>query len=329
MSAPASPPERPAWAEKVERGSLSALALLLRLVQRLGRRRVGWLRRPVAAYFLLTDGRARRASRRYFERLHASPGGPEALGHAPGLRDQYRHLYEFTTSILDRVCVWAGIDDDFVFDHQGAGHFEHLPDAEGDRANRLGKGGAIILGAHIGSFDMMRSLCNEAEVPVAAVMYGGNAAQINRFFETLDPEFDLHLIHVAPGSRGAALEIRGAIEKGHFVAILADRVGPDGSGGHPVEFLGATAQLPRGPFELATLIGCPVMLATASRIGDAHYRVESEPLYAGGRVPRSEREKRVSELVERYAGYLERNCVASPHQWFNFFEFWDDDATRS
>ena len=77
---------------------------------------------------------------------------------------------------------------------------------------------------------------------------------------------------------------------------------------------------------VATLIGCPVMLATARRLGDARYRVESEPLYAGGRVPRGERDKRVTELVERYAGYLERCCLRAPYQWFNFFEYWEDDA---
>ena len=328
MSAPASPSERPAWAEKVERGSLSALSLLLRLLRGLGRRRIRWICHPVAAYFLLTDRRARDASRRYLERLHAAPGGREALGHGPGFRDLHRHLLEFTTSIFDRICVWAGLDEDFVFDHEGEAHFAHLPDAEGERANPLGKTGAIILGAHFGTFDMMRSICNDADVPVSAVMYGGNAELINRFFETLDPEFDLHLIHVAPGTRGAALEIRGAIEKGHFVAILADRVGPDGSGGHPVEFLGSTALFPRGPFELATLIGCPVMLASARRVGDPRYRVESEPLYAGGRVPRGERDARVGELVERYARYLERSCLESPYQWFNFFEFWIEDQAH-
>jgi predicted LPLAT superfamily acyltransferase len=329
MSAPATPSTpRPAWAEKVERGSMAALRLMRGLVRRLGRRRLRWILHPIAAYYLLTDGRARRASRRYLERLYRSPGGREVLGHPPGLRDAYRHLYEFATSIFDRMCVWGGIDDDFVFEHEGAEHFAHLPDAEGAGANSLGKRGAIILGAHLGTFDMMRSICNDADVPLAAVMYGGNAEQINSFFETLAPDFDLHLIHVAPGGRGAALEIRGAVERGAFVAILADRVGPAGSGGHAVELLGATARLPRGPFELAALIGCPVMLATARRVGDARYRVESEPLYSGGRVPRRERDKVVEELIERYAGYLERGCLRAPYQWFNFFEFWEEDAER-
>jgi predicted LPLAT superfamily acyltransferase len=320
MSAPASLPERPAWAEKVERGSLAALGFALRLVRWLGRRRMRWILHPIAVYYLLTDRRARIASREYFERLVSLPEGRAALGHAPGFRDGYRQLYEFATSIFDRMCVWGRLDSDYVFEHEGAGHFAHLPEG----TNALGKSGAIIVGAHLGSFDMMRSICNDADVPVCAVMYGGNAAQINAFFETLDPDFDLRLIHVTPGGPGAALEIRAEIEKGSFVAILADRVGVDGGAAHTVPFLGAPARFPEGPFQLAALIGCPVMLATARRVGDAHYRVESEPLYPGGRVPRRERDKVVREMIEGYARYLERTCLRAPHQWFNFFEFWDD-----
>ena len=30
----------------------------------------------------------------------------------------------------------------------------------------------------------------------------------------------------------------------------------------------------------------------------------------------------VREIVERYAAYLERACLRTPYQWFNFFDFW-------
>lgn len=325
-SAPSADP-RPVWAQKVERGSVGALAVLIRLLRTLGRRRVRWLVSPVALYFLITDRNARVASRQYLARLSAF--APGAVSHRGTLRASYRHFCEFSTSILDRVCVWAGLDEDFVFDHDGAGHFAHLPDAEGDRANALGKTGALIFGAHLGTFDMMRALCLEADVSVNVVIYGGNAEQINGFFRMLDPDFSLQLIHVTPESRGAALEIRAAIERGEFVAVLADRLPIAGSSHHSASFLGEAARFPEGPFQLASVIGCPVMLATARRVGEAQYKVESESLYAGGRVPRRDRDAVVRELIERYADWLERACVASPYQWFNFFEFWEHAERRS
>ena len=314
--------ERPRWAEKAERGSGFALRLVLRIVRALGPRMSRLVVHPVAAYFLLTARESCRASRAYFERLAPLPEGRSALGHAPGWRDTYRHLLEFSTSVFDRLCVWAGQDDGFELRHRAEDHFAHLPDAEGDRANALGKCGALIASAHLGTFDMMRKVCMEAQVPVRVVMYGANAETINSFFAGLNPGVDLDLIHLRPGGIGVTLEIRAAVRRGSFVVIMGDRIALDGGGVCRVPFLGAPARFPTGPFELALLIGCPLMVATAVRVGPATYQVESEPLYAGGRVPRAEREKVVQEMEERYAAYLERLCLRAPYQWFNFFDFW-------
>ncbi|MGH0033321.1 MAG: hypothetical protein ACQGVC_26325 [Myxococcota bacterium] len=306
---------RPRWAAKAERGSGAALALLIRIVRSLGPRWSRALVHPVGAYFLLTDREARAASFDYLRRV--LPGG------AAGWRDGYRHLVEFSTSIFDRMCVWAGQDDDITLLHDGAGHFAHLPDAEGARANRLGKSGALIVGAHLGTFDMMRSICLEAEVPVRVVMYGDNAETINRFFAGLNPGFQLDLIHIKPGAHNATLEIRQAVERGDFVVIMGDRVPLAGEGAETVRFLGGEARFPKGPFTLAALIGCPLMMALAVRVGTATYRVESRPLYAGGRVPRAGRDAVVRDMTLAYASTLEDACRRHPYQWFNFFDFWE------
>lgn len=318
------PATRPRWAAKAERGSGLALALLLRLVRGLGPRASRLVVHPVAAYFLLTDREARRASRAYFRRVAALPGGREALGHAPGWRDSYLQLLEFCTSVYDRVCVWAGQDDHLTLAHRGALHFEHLPDASGERGNRLGKSGAIIVGAHLGTFDMMRAICLDADVPVRPVVYGDNAETINRFFSGLNPDFQLDLIHIRPGAVNATFEIRRAVERGDFVVIMGDRVPVAGEAYRSVPFLGGRARFPEGPFALAALIGCPLMFAAALRVGPFDYRVESLPIHPGGRVPRAEREKVVDEMIRRYAAALEAVCLRAPYQWFNFFEFWEE-----
>lgn len=320
------PADRPAWAAKAERGTHAALGFMIRSLRAVGRRRMRWILHPIAAYFTITDRRARRASQAYLARVAAFPAGREALGSKRGWLATYHHLYEFSMSIFDRTCVFAGIDSEFVFEHEGAAHFDDLPDAEGERANALGKSGAIILGAHLGTFEMMRSQSLDAAVPVTVVVYGANSETIQAFFRSLDTDFDVNMIHVVPGSSSAALQIRAAVERGDWVAILADRAGLDGGGSHATSLLGSQVRLPLGPFQIATMIGCPILLATASRVGDARYRVESELLYAGAQVPRRERGKVVAELVERYAEYLERTCLRIPYQWFNFYEYWDEDA---
>lgn len=317
---------RPAWAAKAERGTGSALRAMLLLTRAVGRRVSSLLLHPIAAYFLLTDARARRASRQYFAHVAATPEGRRALGHAPGWRDSYRQLYEFSNSIYDRLCVWAGLDADYQMEHRGAGHFAHLPPGEPGRSNPLGKCGALIVGAHLGTFDVMRAICMDVQLPVLPVVYGANAETFNNFLKALNPKHDMGFIHVKPDGVGSTLEIRAAILRGDFVAIMGDREPVSGSGTHTVSFFGAPARFSEGPFALAALIGCPVLLATALRTGDARYEVHSEPLYPGGRVPRAERAKVVHEMIEAYARALERLCLRAPWQWFNFFEFWQGDG---
>jgi predicted LPLAT superfamily acyltransferase len=308
---------------KAERGSALALRMLIRVVRALGPRTSRLLVHPIAAYFLLADREARRASRAYFARIASLPEGRAALGHAPGLADTYRQLVEFSISIFDRMCVWAGETDGFELVHRGDGHFAHLPDVQGPGANALGKCGTLIASAHLGAFDMMRAVSLAEGVPVRAVMYSANAETINAFFSALNPGLGADLIHLRPGDVGASFEIRSAVAQGSFVVIMGDRVGIAGGATHTVRFLGASARFPEGPFALAALIGCPLMVATSVRVGPFRYRVDSEPIYEGGRVPRRERDKVVHEMIERYAAVLERACLRAPHQWFNFFDFWD------
>lgn len=321
-------PTRPAWAEQAERGSARALRLMVMLVRWMGRPVAHLLLRPIATYFLLTDARARRASRDYLARLYATEAGRAALGHPPGWRDSWRQLFEFSIGIFDRVCVFAGSDDDFTFEHAGVRHFAHLPEGRGANRNALGTCGALIVGAHVGSFDMMRAICQEADVPVSVVMYGDNAQTINTFLTALNPDLKLRMIHVRSEASVSSLEIRAAIERGEFVAIMGDRVPLTGRGTRTLRFLGAPARFSEGPFRLAALIGCPVIVACALRSGDAHYRVESAPLYSGGRVPRAQRDAVVGEMLEGFVRHVEQACVRAPYQWFNWFDFWADPETR-
>ena len=313
---------RPFWAVRAERGTAGALRLMLRLLGLFGRRGSALLLHPIAAYFWLTDGRARAASARYFAQLTSTERGRAALGHAPGRRDTYRHIYEFSVSIFDRLCVWADLGD-VEISHQGGAHFAHLPDAApGAGGNALGKCGAIIVGAHLGSFDMMRAASMSQAVRVHVAMYLDNARTVNGFFEGLNPELQLDLIPVRPGATGASLEIRAAVARGDFVAIMGDRAGLFGAAEYEASFLGAVAGFAGGPFEIAATIGCPVVMATTLRVGEGRYEVRSWPLYGGGRVARRDRAAAVQAMIDEYARILEATALEAPYQWFNFFDFW-------
>ena len=302
------------WATTAERGSAGALRAMAWLYRRFGRALGITLLSPIAAYFLLRDGKSRRASLQYLRRLYAWPQGRLAFEREPGLRESLCHIREFAINIFDRICVWTGETDRIQIRDEGSEHLFRLAQE---------RRGAILLGAHLGSFDMLRVLSDRQKFKVNVLMFSRHVAQVTSFFERLHPEGRLRVIQMDPGSIRSVFEVKACIDRGEFVGILGDRIGPGDYGRvATASFLGRPARFPLGPFLLAGLLGCPVLLSLCLRTGDARYETVVKPLTLGEVVPRAEREKRAQELLEAYARSLEEACSRAPYQWLNFYDFW-------
>jgi predicted LPLAT superfamily acyltransferase len=306
------------WDRIAEAGSPAVLRLLRFVLRRLGRRGLLALAWPASVFFALRRGGARRASQRYLERVAATPEGRAALGTAkPGLREVLRHFHEFSLVLCDRIVVWTGALDAMEFDHDGSERLFELA--------RTGEG-ALLLGAHVGSLDLMGLVARRYGLKVNVIAFHRNAERINAFLESLGAK-SVRLIELEPGSVQAAFEMRACIERGEFVVIMADRVPPGAPGrSEPVRFFGGDARFPIGPFLLAGVLGCPVYLAWCARTGDARYRTVLRPLAPAQRVRRPERAAWARELMGRYAERIEETCRHYPFQWFNFFDFWEEEA---
>jgi predicted LPLAT superfamily acyltransferase len=297
-----------------ERGSLAALRLMARLYRLFGRRISLALLYPIAAYFFLRE-RSRSVSRRYLARVWAHPEGRKHLARPPGFFAPFWHYHEFAVQIFDRMVLWGGGLAQLRMDHAGSEHLFAL-----QRARR----GALLLGAHLGSYDMPRQLAGSYGLVLNAVMFTAHAERINRFFEQLDPTSRVRVLSLQPGSLRTAFEVRACLDRGELVGILADRV-PVGSGETPVllPFLGREMAFPLSPFRLACMLGCPVLLSLCVRKGDAHYETVVRPIGGGAKVARSEREKAAVELARAYVQGLEEACLRHPYQWFNFYDAWE------
>lgn len=307
---------RGAWTGIAERGSSGGLRLIRAIYARFGRGPVMVLLTPIVAYFFVTGGAARRASMDYLRTLWATPRGRASLGERPTLRHSFRHLYEFAENIVDSMVVWSGDEERIRIDEHGSEHLLALV--------REGRGG-ILLSSHLGSSDMLRVLSKQTGIVLNVLSFTRHAARINAFFDQLQPGLRMRLIHFEPGSISVALEIKAAIERGEFVGILGDRVWE--SERHrsvSVPFLGRRTRFPLGPFLLQATLGCPMLLSTCVRTGHARYAASTECFAPAVKVPRGERTKYAEELVHRYAAVLERECLRTPYQWFNFFDFWRD-----
>ena len=276
---------------------------------------------PIVAYFFVTGGAARRASMDYLRTLWADPRGRATLGERPTWRHAFRHLYEFAENIVDSMIVWSGDGQRIQIDERGSEDLLALV--------REGRGG-ILLSAHLGSSDMLRVLSKQTGIVLNVLSFTRHAARINAFFDQLQPGLRMRLIHFEPGSISVALEIKAAIERGEFVGILGDRVWESERGRSvSVPFLGRRTRFPLGPFLLQATLGCPMLLSTCVRTGHGRYLASTENFAPAVVIPRCERVKYAEELAIRYAGALERQCLRTPYQWFNFFEFWRAAPVKS
>ena len=290
------------WATQRERGSVWLLRLMAMFSLTLGRRAGRAVLYVIAAYFFLFAPRARRASMAYLRRV---------LGRRPTVRDRFRQVMAFATTIHDRVYL---LNDRFeLFDIRVEG--EELM-RERTRSGR----GAFLVGAHLGSFEVTRALGRRhTDLRVAMVAYEANARKINAMMAAINPASAEGT--VALGSAEAMLRVRGLLDEGAFVGMLGDRT-PGDEPTQAVEFLGGVARFPLGPMRLAALLQRQVILMIGVYCGGNRYRVMFEEIADFSAVSRGERDWAIRAAVVRYAGRLESYCRQYPYNWSNFFDFW-------
>ena len=305
------------WAEQPERGGFVVVTAMLWLVLGLGARASRWLVLPISLWFLATSGVARAASRDYLNRV---------LNRPARLRDVLRHFHCFGSAILDRVFLLSGRAAGFRVTTEG---LELVADIMARHQ------GCVLLGAHLGSFEVLRSLTAQAPAPVWALMFRGNAGVLTQALERLNPSLRQNVIEI--GEITGMLRVSECIARGEIVGILADRTPAVGEPGHradnrriAVPFLGSKALFPAGPFVLAALLGAPVVLFHGVRTGPQRYIIRFEPFADRVVLRRTARAEDLRAVIGRYAAALERACRAHPFNWFNFFAFWEggDDAER-
>ncbi len=292
------------WQDIGEKGTVLGIRFFLVLLSVFGRSAARGFLAVVMLYYAAFHGRARRHSRVYLERV----------GEPTGFANVYRHFLRFGQCALDRVLLIRGSTKKFDIRSTGREHLIALQES---------KTGAILLGAHLGSFEAMRGHATTFDLPVHVVMQTSNARRINSVLEQINPQSKVRVIELGDGGIDFVFRIRKLIERGEYVAILGDRVG-NGAAAVETDFLGSVASFPTGPYLLAAALSCPVMLTVNLYRGGNRYDVYCEPFAQRIILPRKGREAAVAAYVKQYAQSLERYCRMAPYNWFNFFDFWKE-----
>jgi len=290
------------WRDAPERSHRAALRVMRAIALGLGRPVARLVLLGVAVYFFATSPAQRRASRAFLSR---------ALGRAPTIRERFRHFHVFAATVLDRVYLLNERFDLFEIEIHG------LPQvyAELDKG-----GGALLVGAHLGSFEALRALGRRVTgLRVAMVMYEENARMLNEALAALGPSARQDVI--ALGQFDSMLKVRDCLAAGGIAGVLGDRaLGDDETRALP--FLGAPASFPLGPMRMGRLLRCRMLFMAGLYLGGNRYALHFEPIADFSAMPPPSPE----QALESYVACLERHCRAAPFNWFNFYDFWADDV---
>jgi predicted LPLAT superfamily acyltransferase len=307
-AAGAAPAPEAGWASRPERSNMAALRCMSWISLRLGRAPGRLVLGLVSAYFLIFSPAARRASRDYLARIFGRP---------PRLVEQARHFFSFAATVHDRIYLLNDRLASFDIDVEGE---EVVREAvESGR-------GALLFGAHLGSFEVIRSIGRRHPgLRLALTMYEDNARRINQVLAAINPAAAPEIIPL--GRIDTMLRVRDALAAGSLVGLLADRTLGD-KPTQRVSLLGAPAALPVGPFRMAAMLRQPVIFMAGLYLGGNRYRIRFQRLADFRAVAPPGREAAIAEAIKRYAANLDACCRQAPYNWFNFFDFWLPEAER-
>jgi predicted LPLAT superfamily acyltransferase len=276
---------------------------------RLGRPVARCLLHGITAYYFLFAPAARRYMNDYLRRV---------FGRGPSPADRYRLLLSFASTIHDRIYLLRDQHNWFDITTEGENLVRELFE-RGD--------GAFLMGAHMGSFEITRTIGRrQPGLTVAMAMYEDNAHKIRSMLAAINPALAADVI--ALGTMDSMMQIQSRINAGCFVGILGDRT----FGAEPtieVEFLGKPARFPTGAMRVAALLQRPVIFMLGLYRGGNRYHVVFEILADFTQTTLAKRDLEVKNAIRRYAQMLEKYCRSDPYNWFNFFDFWQPPTDPS
>lgn len=268
-----------------------------------------WLKIVVFYYTLFAPELARKAGLSYLKKMF--PGEP------PEKLRKYRkkHFWEFGQTLLDRLIVAQNGFNDFKMLSDG---LEHIKEAV-----ELGRG-VLLLGAHIGNFEVGGFALTDAGVRITIVGVRKEMERVETYLHARykDGKLPMDTLTIQEDDSFSFLEVPRALQRGEVLAMLADRKWGDKFVTRPL--LGKDVQFPAGPFIVASITGSPIVTWFVVKDSPDTYHFHAMAPIHVARVSRKERENAIGDAVARYAENIENILRKYPFQWYNFYDFWEE-----
>ncbi len=255
--------------------------------------------------YLTTHVKERNAIYYYFRRRH----------HYSKLKAAFstvRNHFIFGKIVIDKFAVWARGNQWIDIQVVGTDYVKQLVSMYE---------GFMILGAHVGNFELAGYAFPQHEKKIFTMVYEGENKNVQSDRQTKMGESNVVMVHVSDdGSH--IFTLNAALDSGDIVSMTCDRVLGSDKTFTPL-LLGERASFPSGAFRLAAAKNVKTVALFALKGRGKKYKVLVKPIEIE-HIEGETSAKKAARLAEAYAKTLENVLNQYPLQWFNFYDFWED-----
>ena len=292
------------WEGK-SKGNALGYKIFIFLIDTLGLGVAYFILNFVALYFFLFSLKSKSYILWYYKNIHH-------FSYWKSQKYTFKNFYALGVSILDKIALLSGAKTHFTFDFDGEKYFHQLAEK--------GNGG-IIVGAHIGNWEIAGQLMKRIDIKVNIVMKLNENEAIKEVIEKAVHLKQINIINISDDF-SYIIEIKKALDNNEFVILHGDRF-VDESNIAKLNFMGKEANFPMGPFLLALKFRKPITFAFAMKESKDHYHFyATKPIYNTKRINPKELHSKTIELMNNYTKALEPMLKKYPEQWFNYYKFW-------
>lgn len=182
------------------------------------------------------------------------------------------------------------------------------------------KSGFLQLSSHIGN-DELAGYELRPPKKMNALVFGGEGEALTENRERILGGNNVRLVSISEDMSHLVI-LNNALAGGEIVNIHGDRVFGSNRTVRCV-VLGAEAELPLGPFLLASMRSVPAVSVFVMKVGLRKYRVHLFRPDEG--LEGLDVREKAEAMAKAYAGEVTKILRLYPDQWFNFYEFWKND----
>lgn len=220
----------------------------------------------------------------------------------------YRNHCAFSQVVIDKFAMYAGKKFKITID--GLDQFEELAKSPES---------FVQLSSHIGNYEIAGYSLVVEDKRLNALVFGNEKATVMAGRSKLFDGNNIRMIPMKP-DMSHLFAMNAAVANGEIISISADRV-HGSQKAFEIDFIGAPAKFPQGPFVLAASKNIPMLFVAVNKRGSKHYHITARKIT----VPEEGNIRTKAKLLAtEYVKQLEAIVREYPTHWHNYFDFWNE-----